>query len=97
MSEVDQTTLAEIRKLNTKFDELSLQIRIDTPWTRLRSHVRYAINLMREVPMASRMLVFGALVLCTITMCLSVDPKTRGKLFMVAGDMVSLALLFLGS
>lgn len=92
-----ESVLGEIRKLSLKFDELSLQVRVDTPWTRLRSHIRYAINVLKEVPMPSRILIFGALILCTVTLFLAVDPKTKGKLFMVAGDMVSLALLFLGS
>jgi hypothetical protein len=94
MHEVNPTadqTLAEMRKLNSRFDELSLQIRIDTAWVRVREHVRYAVSMLSEIPIMSRLCIFAACVLMSIAMM--TQSPIRKRLMIFAVDCLSLALV----
>lgn len=88
-----QQTLSEIRSLRSDFQELSLQIRIDTPWVRLRENIKHAINLVKEIPILSRLAIFLGTILLTIPYVIQVSEETRKKLMMFAIDCFSLALV----
>lgn len=88
--------LSAIRQLHSEFDELSLQIRIDTPWVRVRNHIRYGLNALQEIPMSSRCLAFMAVCLLTIPYVFKLNGETRKKLTMFAIDTLALALVLLG-
>lgn len=95
MSTENDQTLSEIRKLNSKFDDLALQIRIDTPWQRIRDNVRYALNIIKEIPIGSRTLIFVACGLTTAGIVINTNQDVRKKLLMFALDCLSLALVLI--
>jgi hypothetical protein len=40
--------------------ELSLQVRVDTPWQRVRDHILYALRTVELIPIGVRLLLFLA-------------------------------------
>lgn len=92
-----QQVLAEIRNLHSHFDELSLQIRIDTPWIRAKNHVRYAINLIAEIPKASRILFFIAAALLTVAYGFNVSEEAKKKLGLLALDTAMLGMVVMNN
>lgn len=95
-SPTNDQVLAAIRSMRNEFDQLSLQIRIDTPWVRVKNHIRYGLNALQEIPMSSRCLAFMAVCLLTIPYVFKLNGETRKKLTMFAIDTLALALVLLG-
>lgn len=91
-----QLVLSEIRKLNGKFDELSLQVRVDTPWVRFKSQVRYALHTVQEIPIAARVFVVLALAAFSVSVFFSMSEEAKRKIRMSALDLLGLALLCVG-
>jgi len=91
-----QMVLAEIRKLNNKFDELSLQVRVDTPWVRFKSHMRYALHVIQQVPVAARFFTMMALVAFSISLFVNMSDEAKKKIRMTALDFLGLAFLCVG-
>jgi hypothetical protein len=91
-----QQILNEIRMTRAAFDDLSLQMRIDTPWMRVRENVRHAINTLKEIPILSRFFVMSGLILLTIPLVLHLPKETKLKLCMFAIDCFGLAFVTVG-
>lgn len=91
-----QLVLSEIRKLNGKFDELSLQVRVDTPWVRFKSQVRYALHTLQEIPLAARVFTMMALTAFSVSIFFSMSEEAKKKIRMSALDLLGLALLCVG-
>lgn len=89
---LEEQTLAEIRALNSKFDELSLQIRIDTPWTRIRSHLRYAMLTLSEIPAFTRLCFLAAVILLSVAVCFTMNSEARKKLLMGSLNLAMLGM-----
>jgi len=91
-----QLVLSEIRKLNGKFDELSLQVRVDTPWVKFKSHMRYALHVLQEVPIAARVFTVLALAAFSVSLFVNMSDEAKKKIRMTALDLLGLALLCVG-
>lgn len=89
----DQMVLGEIRLLSNKFDELSLAIRVDTPWTKFRDHVRYALNLIREIPTASRILFSLSALIITVALVANVPQEIKKKLTIASIDLALVGMM----
>ena len=94
--ETDQIILKEIRSLKGQFDDLSLQIRIDTPWQRFRGHIRYAIHTINEIPLPSRICLFFAGISATIAFAFTVPGDIKKKLLFACVDLILFAITLIG-
>lgn len=95
MSQIDRTdeTLKEIRKLAARFDELSIQIRVDTPWVRVRNHVRYGVHVLSEIPVLTRICCLVATGLATFALFCKLSPDTKKKLYMVCLNILQVGMV----
>lgn len=96
MSTEMQQTLTEVRCLSSKFDELSLQIRVDTPWVRFRENVRYGIACIAEIPLFSRLCVLGATMCLLIPAFVEMASEIKRKLYLTALNLVAMAVTVIG-
>lgn len=88
-----QQILNEVRQLNAHFDDLAFQIRIDTPWVRVRENIRYCINAVKEIPFFARMSLFGAFILWTVPLFVELPSDIKKKVMMIGVDLFGLALI----
>lgn len=93
MATETERILSEVRAMRNEFQDLSLQMRIDTPWVRVRENIRHGIKTIQEVPMFARLCVLGGCVLFTIACTVQMDKETRRKLTMFGIDCFGLALV----
>lgn len=85
----------EVRELTRAFDDLSMQIRVDTPWIRIKSHVRYGLHALREIPVFSRLLVLVAILLNTVPLIFKIPDEIRKKMAMISLDLIVTAIVIL--
>lgn len=88
----DEQVLTEIRQLRSRFDELSLQMRVDTPWVRAKTHMRYAINFVREIPFATRFLLLLSTVTLGIAFSFTLPAEVRKRLLSLSLNFAMLAV-----
>lgn len=91
-----QLVLREIRNLNIKFDELSLQVRVDTPWVKFKSHIRYALHALQQIPLGARVFTMLALLAFTASLFLKMTDDVKKKIRITALDLLGLAMLCIG-
>lgn len=95
MDGVNDQALHEMRLLNSKFDDLALQIRIDTPWQRVRDNIHYGLNLIREIPLGARLVWFSGIALITLATVIQMTNDMRKKLLMFGIDLISLGIVLI--
>lgn len=90
-TETDQI-LAEVRGIRRDFQELSLQIRVDTPWVRAKTHMRYALQFMREIPALTRFFLLLATVCLSVGLGFKLNEETRKRLLLSSLNLAMLAV-----
>lgn len=90
--ETDQEILGEIRKLRRDYDEISVALRGDSYWLRMRSQIDHGMTTLQAIPSGARWCIFGAV--C----CLGYAALYRnGKVAAIGLDLLFLSLLFVGA
>lgn len=88
----EQTILGEVRQIRRTQEEISLALRVDTPWIKAQEHLDYALRLLRRIPMLCRVCLF-------LGFCLfgAGALGRNGRLIFLGVDMFFLSLLFVGA
>lgn len=89
--EETQQILGELRALRRSTDEIALGLRIDTPWKRFQEHVSYALSVVRQVPMLSRLCLFFGMVAVTIGAL-----YRNARMAFIGVDLLFASLMFVG-
>lgn len=87
-----QIVLGEIRAVRRDLAEVSLALRVDTFWTRVRDHLAYALRTLELVPIGARLLLAAGVAVAGFGLCYR-QPKAVS----VGADLFFLALMFVGS
>ena len=88
----EQAILGELRRLSRSQEELALQLRIDTPWVRLRDHVSYGVTVVQQVPLLARVCFFFGVLALTFG---ALGRSARAAF--IGLDLLCLSLVFVGT
>lgn len=90
-STTEQIILGELRGMRRDIGEISISLRVDTTWTRIREHFRYGVDTMRAIPLAVRVLIFMATFIIAMGLAYKVP-----KLTAVGIEVLMLSLVAVG-
>lgn len=90
---MEQVILGEIRMIRSEFEDLSLQIRVDTPWRRFQDHLRYALNLLAEIPWYTRFCIVCGMLLLTVTQLFNMPSELKKKLSFASLDLIVIGIM----
>lgn len=87
----EEVIKGDIRAIRRELGEISLSLRIDTPWRRLQDHVGYAIQTLQQIPMETRLLCTAGVILIGIGAI-----KRNAKLVAGGIDLLMIAFVVVG-